>query len=110
MVFNKHEEVFLLLTTSLGKFLFWGLNAHFRIHCLFLDLTFPNHSFLTKLQNIVKLSFIMEISQGLQMPSYVETIKLTLTSEHMDFGISCSYSHLVQTSSVKITYLDTYTS
>jgi hypothetical protein len=52
----------------------------------------------------------MGIGQGLQMPSYVETIKLTLTFEHMDFGISFSYSHLVQTSSVKITYLDTYTS
>jgi hypothetical protein len=38
---NKHEEVFLLLTPSLGKFLFWGLNARFRVHSLFPDLTFP---------------------------------------------------------------------
>lgn len=52
----------------------------------------------------------MEIGQGLQMPSCVGTIKLTLTSEHTDFGISCSYSHLVQSSNVKVTYLDTYTS
>ncbi len=44
------------------------------------------------------------------MPSCVGTIKLTLISEHMDFGIFCSYSHLVQSSNVKITYLDTYTS
>ncbi len=52
----------------------------------------------------------MEIGQGLQMPSCVGTIKLTLTSEHTDWGISCSYSHLVQSSNVKVTYLDTYTS
>jgi hypothetical protein len=52
----------------------------------------------------------MEIGQGLQMPSCVGTIKLTFTSEHMDFGIPCSYSHLVQSSNVKITYLDTYSS
>ncbi len=52
----------------------------------------------------------MEIGQGLQMPSCVGTIKLTLTSEHTDLGISCSYSHLVQSSNVKVTYLDTYTS
>jgi hypothetical protein len=43
----------------------------------------------------------MEVGQGLQMPSCVGTIKLTLTFEHMDFGISCSYSHLVQSSNVK---------
>jgi len=42
----------------------------------------------------------MEIGQGLQMPSCAGTIKLTLTSEHMDPGISCSYSHLVQSSNV----------
>ncbi len=41
------------------------------------------------------------------MPSCVGTI-ISLTFEYMDFGISCSYPHLVQTSSVKITYLDTY--
>jgi hypothetical protein len=41
------------------------------------------------------------MGQGLQMPSCVGTIKLTLTFEHMDFGISCSYSHLVQSSNVK---------
>jgi hypothetical protein len=47
------------------------------------------------------------MGQGLQMPSCVGTIKLTFTSEHMDFGISYSYSHLIQNSNVKITYLDT---
>jgi hypothetical protein len=49
----------------------------------------------------------MEIGQGLQMPSCVGTI-ISLTVEHMDFGLSCSYPHLVQTSGGKITYLDTY--
>jgi hypothetical protein len=27
MIFNKHEEVFLLLTPSLVKFLFWGFGV-----------------------------------------------------------------------------------
>jgi hypothetical protein len=110
MVSNKHEEVFLLLTPPLGKFLFWGLKCTLQSTLSLPRSNFPNHSLLSKLYKIVKLSFIMEIGQGLRMPSCAGTIKLTLTSEHMDFGISCSYSHLVQSSNVKMTYLDTYTS
>jgi hypothetical protein len=107
MVSNKHEQVFLLITPSLGKCSYFGVCMHTSEYIISSHIYLSHHLLLTKLYKIVKLSFIMEIGQSLQMLSCVGTIIL-LTFEHMDFGIFCSYPHLVQTSSVKITYLGTY--
>jgi hypothetical protein len=95
MVFNKYEKGILLLAPTLGKFLFGGLSACLRRRSLFPYLTFCIIQFyIHKLHKIDiggKLSYIMEISQGLQMPLMCENNKIHIHISTYGFGISCSF-------------------
>jgi hypothetical protein len=98
MVFNKYEEGILLLAPTLGKFLFGGLSACLRKHSLFPYLALCIIQFyIHKLHKIDiggKLSYIMEISQGLQMPLTCRNNKIHIHISTYGFGISCSFHTL----------------
>jgi hypothetical protein len=96
MVFNKHEEG--LLAPTLGKFLLRGLSACLGKGSLFPYLTFRIIQFyihkLHKIDIDGKLSYIMEISQGLQMPLMCGNNKIHSHISTYGFGISCSFHAL----------------